>query len=105
MDPLLSQKQAARILGVSPRTLERHRVAGTGPRYARLGRLVRYRQCDLVDWVESGLTHSTSEVSEPRVMVRIEHRPSTIDVELDNPVVNIVACKRENSDEQQDQKE
>jgi predicted DNA-binding transcriptional regulator AlpA len=69
---LISQKQAARILGLSPRTLERHRVAGTGPRYARLGRLIRYRQCDLSDWVESSVIRSTSEVSERRVIVRIE---------------------------------
>jgi predicted DNA-binding transcriptional regulator AlpA len=61
MDSLLNQKQAARLLGLSVRTLERHRVAGTGPRWARLGRLVRYRQSDLTAWVESNLRASTSE--------------------------------------------
>jgi excisionase family DNA binding protein len=61
MESLLNQKQAARVLGVSVRTLERHRVAGTGPRWARLGRLVRYRQSDLTAWVESNLRASTSE--------------------------------------------
>ena len=43
MDQLLNQKQAARILGLSVRTLERHRVAGTGPRYVRLGHVIRCR--------------------------------------------------------------
>jgi predicted DNA-binding transcriptional regulator AlpA len=62
MDSLLNQKQAAKILGLSVRTLERHRVAGTGPRWARLGRMVRYRQCDLTEWVESNLRSSTSEM-------------------------------------------
>jgi excisionase family DNA binding protein len=61
MESLLNQKQAARVLGVSVRTLERHRVAGTGPRWARLGRLVRYRQSDLSAWVEGNLRASTSE--------------------------------------------
>jgi excisionase family DNA binding protein len=65
MDPLLSQKQAARILGLSVRTLERHRVAGTGPRFARLGRLVRYRQSDLAEWVNDSLRASTSNGSAP----------------------------------------
>jgi predicted DNA-binding transcriptional regulator AlpA len=60
MDPLLNQKQAARVLGISPRTLERYRVAGTGPRYVRLGRLIRYRKGDLANWVESCLLSSTS---------------------------------------------
>jgi excisionase family DNA binding protein len=60
---LLDPKQAARILGLSVRTLERHRIAGTGPRFARLGRLVRYRQNDLDQWVESNLRNSTSELS------------------------------------------
>jgi hypothetical protein len=46
MDPLLDQKTTAKLLGLSVRTLERHRLAGTGPRYARLGRLIRYRQDD-----------------------------------------------------------
>jgi predicted DNA-binding transcriptional regulator AlpA len=61
MDSLLNQKQAARVLGLSVRTLERHRVAGTGPRWARLGRLVRYRQSDLTAWVDSNVRLSTSE--------------------------------------------
>jgi predicted DNA-binding transcriptional regulator AlpA len=61
MDSLLNQKQAAHVLGMSVRTLERHRVAGTGPRWARLGRLVRYRQSDLDAWVERNLRASTSE--------------------------------------------
>jgi predicted DNA-binding transcriptional regulator AlpA len=65
MDFLLSQKQAARILGLSVRTLERHRVAGTGPRFARLGRLIRYRQSDLTDWVDGSLRTSTSNGAGP----------------------------------------
>jgi predicted DNA-binding transcriptional regulator AlpA len=62
MEQLLDQHEAAELLGISPRTLERHRVAGTGPRFTRLGRLIRYRQCDLTTYVELNLRGSTSEV-------------------------------------------
>jgi predicted DNA-binding transcriptional regulator AlpA len=61
MEPLFDQRRAANLLGVSVRTLERHRVAGTGPRFVRLGRLVRYREVDLTDWVNGRLRFSTSE--------------------------------------------
>jgi predicted DNA-binding transcriptional regulator AlpA len=61
VDPLLSSKQAARTVGLSVRTLERHRLAGTGPRYALLGRLIRYRECDLAEWVRDSLRSSTSQ--------------------------------------------
>jgi predicted DNA-binding transcriptional regulator AlpA len=63
MESLLDQKRAAQFLGLSVRTLERHRVAGTGPRWARLGRLVRYRPHDLTEWVESNMRSSTSDES------------------------------------------
>ena len=58
---LLTQKSAAKLLGISVRTLERHRLAGTGPRYARLGRLIRYQECDLAEWVRASLRTSTSQ--------------------------------------------
>ena len=63
MDVLLDQKQTAHFLGLSVRTLERHRLAGTGPLYVRVGRLVRYRQQDLADFVERNVRRSTSEES------------------------------------------
>ena len=62
MDQLIDQKTAAKLLCLSVRTLERHRVAGTGPRFARLGRLIRYRQRDLEEFVGSNLRNSTSEM-------------------------------------------
>ena len=70
MELLLTQKQAARILRLSVRTLERHRVTGTGPRWARLDRLVRYRESDLDEWVNDSLHTSTSD-SEAAAAVRV----------------------------------
>ena len=60
-DGLLDLKLAARFLRVSVRTLERHRCAGTGPLFAPIGRLIRYRQSDLDDWVRNSLRASTSK--------------------------------------------
>jgi predicted DNA-binding transcriptional regulator AlpA len=59
---LLDQRAAAEILGISVRTLERHRLTGTGPQFCQLGRLVRYRELDLEEWIERSLRRSTSEI-------------------------------------------
>ena len=61
MQALLTQREAARALRLSERTLERLRVAGYGPRFVRAGRLVRYREGDLEAWVASRLVTSTSQ--------------------------------------------
>jgi excisionase family DNA binding protein len=55
--------QAAMYLALSKPTLERFRISGGGPRYCKLGGAVRYRRCDLDDWLESRLIRSTSEES------------------------------------------
>ena len=52
---------ASRRLGVSKSTLEKLRVYGGGPKYLKLGRLVRYRPQDLDEWMFERLTGSTSE--------------------------------------------
>ena len=50
---------AARYLHVSRQLLELMRVAGGGPRYAKLGRLVRYRRASLDAWlVERERSHT-----------------------------------------------
>jgi hypothetical protein len=61
MSPLLTQRHAALLLRLSERTLERHRVAGTGPLFVRAGRAVRYREADLESWIASRVVGSTSE--------------------------------------------
>lgn len=61
MCELLNQRQAAEQLGLSTRTLERLRLTGSGPRYAKLGARVLYRQVDVDAWVAEHLRSSTSE--------------------------------------------
>ena len=57
----LRTPEAARFLGLSGRTLEKHRTYGTGPRYSKLGGRVVYRIDDLQTWVSRGAKGSTSD--------------------------------------------
>ena len=57
----LRTPEAARFLGVSGRTLEKHRIYGTGPVYRKIGGRVVYRLEDLEKWADQGLRTSTSD--------------------------------------------
>jgi predicted DNA-binding transcriptional regulator AlpA len=57
----LRTTEAARILGLSGRTLEKHRTYGTGPSYRKLGGRVVYALEDLQAWADVGLRQSTSD--------------------------------------------
>lgn len=62
---LLTTKEAATYLRLSPRSLERYRVEGGGPRYFKAGAgkraPVRYRIEDLEAWLSGVSYGSTSE--------------------------------------------
>jgi predicted DNA-binding transcriptional regulator AlpA len=58
---LLTQQEAADETRLSGRTLERHRLAGTGPKFVRLGRRVLYRREDVEAWVASNICRSNLE--------------------------------------------
>ena len=53
--------EAARFLGLSDRTLEKHRTYGTGPTYRKLGGRVVYALEDLQAWADRGAVTSTSD--------------------------------------------
>ena len=57
----LRTKEAARLVGLCARTLEKHRTYGTGPRYAKVGGRVLYDIADLHAWIESATRQSTSD--------------------------------------------
>jgi len=57
----LRTPEAARFLGLSGRTLEKHRYFGTGPAYRRIGGRVVYSVDDLTAWVARGSVTSTSD--------------------------------------------
>ena len=48
---LVTETETARILGVSIGGLRKWRHEGTGPKFIKLGRLVRYSVTDLETWL------------------------------------------------------
>ena len=69
----LRTPEAARFVGLSGRTLEKHRTYGTGPRYSKLGGRVVYRLEDLQAWVDLGAKASTSDPGTGQVLPAKHH--------------------------------
>jgi predicted DNA-binding transcriptional regulator AlpA len=57
----LRTSEAGRYLGLSGRTLEKHRTYGTGPRYRKIGGRVIYALADLDLWADQGAQLSTTD--------------------------------------------
>jgi predicted DNA-binding transcriptional regulator AlpA len=57
----LRTPEAARFLGLSGRTLEKHRTYGTGPKYRKIGGRIIYALDDLRAWADLGVKQSTSD--------------------------------------------
>ncbi len=58
---LLTESEVAQILRTSTRALQAWRVRGGGPPFVRVGRLVRYSNGALNDWLSGQTRRSTSE--------------------------------------------
>jgi predicted DNA-binding transcriptional regulator AlpA len=69
----LRTPEAARFLGLSGRTLEKHRTYGTGPRYSKIGGRVVYALADLHSWVGRGGKTSTSDTTGDTVLPAKRH--------------------------------
>lgn len=60
LSQLLDTRQAAAVLGLSPRTLEDWRLRGGGPVFRKLGRKsVRYHEDDLVEFLSASRRANT----------------------------------------------
>jgi hypothetical protein len=57
----LRTSEAGRFLGISGRTLEKHRTYGTGPTYRKIGGRVVYAVDDLQTWADRGAQSSTTD--------------------------------------------
>ena len=57
----LNNDEAAAYLRLSPRTLEKQRVIGGGPRFRKFGRRVMYAVADLDAWAAERSFESTSD--------------------------------------------
>lgn len=57
----LTNDEAADYLRLSPRTLEKQRVIGGGPRFRKFGRRVMYARADLDAWADNRSFEATSD--------------------------------------------
>ena len=57
----LSNAEAAEFLHLSPRTLEKQRVIGGGPKFRKFGRRVVYALDDLESWANARSCDTTSD--------------------------------------------
>ncbi|WP_247392163.1 helix-turn-helix domain-containing protein [Ralstonia pseudosolanacearum] len=57
----LTNDEAAEYLRLSPRTLEKQRVIGGGPRFRKFGRRVMYAVADLDTWADQRSFEATSD--------------------------------------------
>jgi predicted DNA-binding transcriptional regulator AlpA len=67
----LTTAEAARLLGLTGRTLEKHRSYHTGPKFTKVGRRVFYASVDLTTWAERGGKRSTSDPGKTTVLPAI----------------------------------
>lgn len=58
---LLNTDQVAELLGVANVTVRLWRMQGKGPRFRKLGALVRYDEADVVAYINSSARTSTSQ--------------------------------------------
>jgi predicted DNA-binding transcriptional regulator AlpA len=76
---LLRTPDAALLLGLSARTLEKHRCYGTGPVYRKLGGRIVYSVDDLISWANQGVRRSTSDTGTGTVHPAKRIDPSLLD--------------------------
>ena len=57
---LLNEQQAAKMLNLNVASVRNWRLRGGGPKFIKVGRLVRYRPADIEDWIEKRTFASTS---------------------------------------------
>ena len=60
-DGYLTTREAASVLRMSVRTLDRYRVTGEGPPFMKLGGRIRYLRSDIDRWAQAKKRLSTSD--------------------------------------------
>lgn len=62
-DELIDQLAMSKMLRITTKTAEAWRSRGGGPRYIKVGSLVRYRKSDICQWIERRTVDSTSRTT------------------------------------------
>lgn len=60
LDRLITEKEAATLLGLSPSWMQRKRWEGGGPPFVKFDHAVRYRLRDLEAWIEIHAGHRST---------------------------------------------
>ena len=82
---LLTEDQAAQLLGLSGSALRAWRQRGRGPRYLRINRTVRYREADVRAFLDASVVDPTTGLTEsdhearPAGLTRPTGRPADPD--------------------------
>jgi excisionase family DNA binding protein len=72
----LSRRELADRLGLPVKTLARWASNGTGPPYARMGRHVRYRISDVIDWETARVDDNVNDSAQPARLATYEPKPA-----------------------------
>ena len=60
-DHLITDAELADWIRYEVRSVRNLRYSGRGPRFVKVGRLIRYRVKDVTEWLESNIRTSTSD--------------------------------------------
>ena len=66
LEDMLTTRELADVLSVSPHTLDNWRSASRGPTYFRFEGTVRYRMSDVVAWLEGKQVQTLESLSRKR---------------------------------------
>ena len=61
LEQLYNEKETAKLLSLSVKTLQRYRYTGGGPIYVKLGKSVRYKESDIHMYVSARTRNITNE--------------------------------------------
>lgn len=64
IETFLTGREAAEILKLSEQTLRIHRIKGGGVPFVKIGRNVRYRKSDIIDYVNARTFENTSQIQD-----------------------------------------
>ena len=66
MSRMFAEKEAAEQIGCTFHTLRKWRLLGKGPRYHKVGRLVRYAETDLAAYLDANRVQPAAQVEAAR---------------------------------------
>jgi hypothetical protein len=96
LDELLTTAEYARERKSSERTIERERTSGTGCKFVKIGRSVRYRRRDILDFIARHVRGSTSELasSSPADIVGARLRNTALATVTETPSIYLRSGSR-----------